>query len=332
MIRDKRFPPPFPRGKTLAAVAGLVLLFEATVLSISHWRKPHSRLSGLRAAAHGIVFSDKHELLAVACADKHLYLYANGGGEPTRRIGGHQKRLTSIATFPQADVIATGSADGSIKLWQLPRGIESKSIQAHPGGVRRVRFSGDGGSIASIGEDHFVRVWDASGGNLIAEASLTGTNDCLAINPSGTLIGYADGEDGLVIWSVAQQLALERLRISGLATAAAFDPTGSVIAVGLSNGHVQLWSTGHWRRESSETGHNASVNDLAFSSDGERLFSVGDDGRLAAWEVRSMSLIGRVTEQTRPLLSVSASESGRVATGGYGPSTVVWKDPAASFR
>lgn len=87
----------------------------------------------------------------------------------TKTITGHDGIITSLATVPaQPNQILSGSADGSVRLWDLVAAKEIRRI-AHGGSVNAVAVSGDAKRWASAGADNATRLWDAANGKLMAE-------------------------------------------------------------------------------------------------------------------------------------------------------------------
>ncbi len=101
--------PPLPSRRQVVTVSIGVVFLGLTGWLLKRWFTTEYDLAGHRAAPHGVVFVDQHDLVATACADLHLYLFSATDGKPIRRIGGHTKRLTSISTYKDADVVATGA-------------------------------------------------------------------------------------------------------------------------------------------------------------------------------------------------------------------------------
>ena len=66
--------------------------------------------------------------------------------------------VNSVAFSPDGTMIASGSNDGTIKLWNL-EGRVLKTFDGHQGCVRSVTFSPDGTMIASGGEDKKIKLW-----------------------------------------------------------------------------------------------------------------------------------------------------------------------------
>jgi WD40 repeat protein len=296
--------------------------------------KTEYELPGHRAAPHGVVFVDKHGLIATACADLHLYLFSASDGSLLRRIGGHTKRLTSISTFPEADVIATASADGSVKIWSLPRGIEQRSIVAHPEIVLAVRYSLDGSTLASVGNDDAIRVWNPENGQLELEIRSPESNGCLAMNPGGSLIVGSGVRNDLVVWNVDSGSERTRLRGDTPATSACFSSDGMTLAVGREDGRVELWQTGAWQRKSRWHEHRSVITDLAFSTNQRTLFSASGDRTVGVWDLEGGYRVGAIWGGRRQVLSVATSQTGAVAVAvtGYGPSARMWTDASAAIE
>jgi WD40 repeat protein len=71
--------------------------------------------------------------------------------------------VDTVALSPDGKVLASGSADKSVRLWDPADGKELKSLGTHGGSVYAVAFSPDGKKLASAGGDNLVKVWDVPG-------------------------------------------------------------------------------------------------------------------------------------------------------------------------
>ena len=64
-------------------------------------------------------------------------------------------------------MLASGSVDCSVRLWNVSTGQSTKTLQGHAGRVWSVAFSPDGCIIVSGSEDETIRFWDVRTGECI---------------------------------------------------------------------------------------------------------------------------------------------------------------------
>jgi WD40 repeat protein len=81
-----------------------------------------------------------------------------------RTLLGHKRNVTSVAFSPDGKILASGSEDESLKLWNIDTGEEIRTLKAHNFWVTSVAFSPDGKLLASGGEDKIVNLWEVSSG------------------------------------------------------------------------------------------------------------------------------------------------------------------------
>ncbi|MCA1642932.1 MAG: protein kinase [Acidobacteria bacterium] len=83
--------------------------------------------------------------------------------------------------------------------------------------------------------------------------------------------------------------------------------------------------TDEWDGTHLADGHTAAARQVAFSPDGRRLVSVGEDGRVIVWDFASRRRLATLTEHAGAVTTVGYSPDGRwFATGGADKTAVVW--------
>lgn len=103
--------------------------------------------------AYGVACSKDATRLAIGYDDARLELVEVASGEVTRLVG-HELAVTSIDFSPDGRTLASGSADGTLRLWSVETGQELYTLERRADGdLRRVAFSPDGRALAAAGRE-----------------------------------------------------------------------------------------------------------------------------------------------------------------------------------
>ena len=118
-----------------------------------------------------VAYSPDGKYLGTADRNGGIEIWESGAEpKPYNSLTGHKSAVTALAFMP--GVLASGGEDGTVKLWSVKEGTETKSWTAHAGGVLWVEFTPDG-KIVTCGRDKIAKVWDASGKALAATEAFT---------------------------------------------------------------------------------------------------------------------------------------------------------------
>jgi WD40 repeat protein len=200
-----------------------------------------------------IAFSAENTLLATALGygkggkgSEQIALWDPKTGKLLDRIAGHTAAgLLTLALSPDGKTLATGFADGTIKLWDVATRRERAAFRGHDHQVYALAFSPSGNLFATAGRDRTVRLWDAQTGE--ARPALAG-HVCevraLAFSPDGQFLASA-GQEGLVrLWDTAGGTELRAFKGHGKGgiLSVAFSPDGKLLATGGQDKRVLLWA------------------------------------------------------------------------------------------
>jgi WD40 repeat protein len=72
--------------------------------------------------------------------------------------------VNSVAYSPDGKMLASGSRDQTIKLWDVARAKEQATLKGHTEMVNSVAYSPDGKMLASGSRDQTIKLWDVATG------------------------------------------------------------------------------------------------------------------------------------------------------------------------
>jgi hypothetical protein len=117
------------------------------------------------------------------------------------RFQGHSASVLSVAFSPDGKTIVSGSADQTIRLWDLAGNPIGQPFQGHSASVWSVAFSPDGKTIVSGSADQTIRLWDLAG-NPIGQP-FQGHSDSVssvAFSPDGKTIVSGSHDHTIRLW------------------------------------------------------------------------------------------------------------------------------------
>ena len=225
----------------------LVHLFDAAKVET-----PIRTFRGHRNDVHAVLIAPDGQRLISAGDDKQIIIW-NAGGKEERRWIAHEQQIPTVAINGKGTMIASGSRDDSIRLWDLNTGRLRSDLIGHSDDVLSVRFSPNDKFLASAGYDQTVRLWEvASGRALRIFKGHTNRVFSVAWSPDGERLASA-GDATVRIWHAKSGAALRVISIGGSIetpekkipenlSAVAFAPDGKRLAVSSTTGLVFLVS------------------------------------------------------------------------------------------
>jgi len=187
--------------------------------------------------------------------------------------------------------------------------------------VNALALSPDGATLATAGDDHIVRLWNASDGTLVR--SLRGHSDWIqrvAFSPDGLLLATAGNDRRIHIWDVETGQLVRAFpdHPAGIYTLA-FSHDGRQLATAGFEKVVRVYDMSNGLRLHELTCSCADNRALAFSPDGEQLLVGGRGGCVSIWQLADGSLERQLDLQTQRLRGLAFSpDATRIAVAGEG--------------
>ena len=232
----------------------------------------------------------------------------------------HTAGVLSVSFSPDGTILASGSWDGTVKLWNVAT-RENVATLPHTAEVLSVSFSTNGEILASGSVDGTVKLWDVATRENIATLPHGAEVLSVSFSTDGTLASGA--YDGTVkLWDVATQQSITTLdEHTGVVSSVLFSTDGT-LASGSWDGTVKLWDV-VTRENVATLPHTAEVLSVSFSTNGEILASGSWDGTVKLWDVATRENIATLPHGAR-VRSVSFSTDGTLASGAHDGTVKLW--------
>ncbi len=203
---------------------------------------------------------------------------------------GHRSYIYSVTFSPDGKLMASGSEDRTLKLWEVSTGRPLRSFTGHDKKIASVAFSPDGMMLASGSEDHRIKLWEVSSGRLVRTFSKHSGEICsVSFSPDGKLLVSGSDDKTAKLWEVSSGRLVRSFDGEGyLGNCIAFSPDGKMLAWG-GNKVLNLWDVNSGQLVRSFEGGRL----IAFSPDGKTLATCSTDNNnsIRLWDVNTGRLI-----------------------------------------
>ncbi|MBW4652069.1 MAG: serine/threonine protein kinase [Kaiparowitsia implicata GSE-PSE-MK54-09C] len=253
-------------------------------------------------------------------------LTATRGWTCSRTLIGHEGNVTAIAISPDGLLIASGSADCSIKLWHLDTGtllhtFSAKSMLS-PGGhsdrISALTFSPDGRLLISGSDDCTVIWWDVeSRKSFLKRRGHEWVISAIAPSQNGQLLASGGGDGLINLWDLTSGEPLARLhKHRDRITQILLSPDGQTLVSSSYDTTIRLWDLKGDRLISSLRGHTDRITDLAIAPNWLTLVSTGWDRTLRFWDLSHSKQIRTILAHQDEITCLAMNPSGTLLASG----------------
>ena len=295
-------------------------------------------------------FSPDGQLLATGDFHGEICLWQVADYQKLLTLRGHTDSSWSFAFSPVAiafcpvdsssslgsrRILASGTVDGDVKLWDADTGNLLKRLLDHGSWVVSIAWSPDGQILASGSHDQTIRLWSPTTGKVLRV--LRGHTNwvwSVAFSPDGGLLASASEDQTVRLWDVSTGQCIQTFQgHTDLVWSVAFSPVGlnllsgvgQIVASGSRDRTVKLWDVSTGQCFKTLRGHTAPIWSVEFSSDGHVLASTGADQTVRLWDTATNHCLKVCIGHTSSIRDVSFSPDNQtLASGSHDQTVKLW--------
>jgi WD40 repeat protein/serine/threonine protein kinase len=248
----------------------------------------------------------------------------------SRVLRGYDKPVTCLAFSPDERLLATGSQDDTLTLWDVESGRLFANYRGHERGVAGVAFTPDGKQVVSLSGAGVVKTWDATRAPEFLPLNCK-TAFHATFSPDSRFVAAAAAHATENAWRVVICDAATGKEVAGFGdnrttpNQVAYSPDGRLIAAAIADGNtgfVRVWNVESRKVHRDFPGAGeppiGPCFALAYSPDGKLLAAGGGDQLVHVWDVATGDEKYRFPGHQRTLSELRFSGDSRRLVSGTG--------------
>ena len=303
-------------------------------------------------------------IVTSSLGNQNIIKVRNWNGKLLKTFSGHTDRINDFDFSPDGQILVSGSAGGSVKLWDLKNNRQLTTIQAKINDVFAVRFVNNK-ILAIAGSDGSIKLWNING-KLKQEFKERHSDDItsLAVSHDGKRLASGSEDATVKLWSIEDRNLLHTFNgHQGAVNEVSFRKDNKVIVSASKDRTVKIWQYNNeipilkgvspsvssdsqiivtaedrfiniWQsngnlnkfklKKNILASHKENINKVSVSSDGKVIASGSTDGNLKTWDLDGKFKANFIGHQ-KSITSLSFSHNNKmIASGSLDKTIKLW--------
>ena len=244
-----------------------------------------------------------------------------------RSLSGHTSFVNTLEISHDGKTLVSGSADQTIKVWDLATGTELKTLIGHTSFVNTLAIAHDDKTLASGGADLTIRLWDLATGKVLNTfTGHTGFVNTLHFSHDGRILASGSADKTIKIWDVATGQILRTLTgHTGFVNSIDISPDERTLVSGSTDQTIKVWDLTTGTLIRTLTGHQGFINTVIMGIDGQTVLSSSTDKTIKVWDLNTGAVLKTLTGHTGFVNPIALSSDGQTLVSGSADQTIkVW--------
>jgi len=274
-----------------------------------------------------VAFHPNGQQLATAISNE-VVVWDIGQGRQLFAGQGHTAWVLCLAYSPDQTMIASGSRDETIRLWDAETGQCLKTLVCSGSWVQTLAFSPSGEYLVSGGSDGEIRVWQVA--TIHCQRILSGHRDrilSLKFTADGQTLVSSSQDETLAVWDFKSGDRRHTWHIPlNWTLAMDLSADGQILVTGSDGKAVKFWDLTTGECLKSLPGYSSRVWSVALSPDGQQLLTASEDKAIKLWDAATGECLRTLLGHTHSVWLAAFSADGRSLVSASNDQTVkVWE-------